>query len=485
MSLKIEPLDFENQEDAIKYVKKKDITTIDLKFPNLFGRLHHVTVPAAGIKEQLFECGIPFDGSSVPGFKTVEAGDMALIPDIKTAQVDPFWDDNVLSFFCHIVESGTGEQFSRDPRFIARKAVEYMRSTGIADTSLWGPEFEFYIFNSLAYQNTINSSGYLIDSDEAAWNTLKSEPVNLGHKIPHGGGYHAAPPLDEHFNLRTEMVNMLGASGIKVRYHHHEAGGPGQSEIEVLLGDLETMADNAIWIKYVIKMTAKRNGKTVTFMPKPLYDEAGSGMHFHQMLFKDNQPLFWEEGNYADLSKLALNYIGGLLKHGQALLAFTNPSTNSFKRLIPGFEAPVNLFFSLANRSAAIRIPKDADTPDKKRMEFRPADASCNVHLAMAAQLMAGLDGIINEIDPVAEGYGPFDENIYTWSEEKKAQLQYLPFSLREALECLKEDHDFLLKGDVFTSDLIEKWIEYKLYNEYYNVRNRPHPMEFQLYYDV
>jgi glutamine synthetase len=485
MAIEIEPLKFETREDAYKYTRDKGITTIDLKFCNLFGRMHHVTVPSVLFNDELLDKGIPFDGSSVPGFKTVEASDMALIPDLKTAKVDPFWQENTLSFLCHIVDSGTTIPFSRDPRYVARKAVQYMQSLGIADTSFWGPEFEFYIFDSVLYQNDINSSGYIIDSCEAAWNTHKQELSNLGHNIPPGGGYHVAPPSDMFYNLRTEMVNILAGSGISVRYHHHEAGGPGQSEIEILLAPLVEIADDAMWIKYVIKMVAKRNNRTATFMPKPLFNEAGSGMHFHQMLYKDGRPLFYQEGNYADLSKLALNYIGGLLKHGRALLAFTNPSTNSYKRLIPGFEAPVNLFFSLANRSAAVRIPKDADTPEKKRIEFRPADATCNIYLATAAQLMAGLDGIINEIDPTAEGFGPFDENIFKWDERKKSRLQLLPFSLKEAMECLKIDHEFLLKGDVFTADLIEKWIDYKINQEYFNVRNRPHPMEIQLYYDV
>jgi len=485
MPMEIEPLDFTDEDEVVQYIRQKKITTIDLKFPDLFGRLHHVTIPSIQLNDDLFENGIPFDGSSVPGFKAVESGDMALLLDLKTAKIDPFWNENTISFLCDVVESGSKEPFSRDPRYVTRKAVEYMRSTGIADTSFWAPEFEFYIFDSLVYQNDVNSSGYVIDSEEASWNTHKVEPVNLGHKIPQGGGYHAAPPLDHFFNLRTEMVNVLAASGIRIRYHHHEAGGPGQSEIEVILGELEKMADDAVWIKYAIKMVAKKNGKSVTFMPKPLFNEAGSGMHFHQMLYKNGKPLFYKKGNYADLSKLALNYIGGLLTHGRALLAFTNPSTNSYKRLIPGFEAPANLFFSLANRSAAIRIPKDANTPEKKRMEFRPADATCNIHLAMAAQLMAGLDGIINEIDPTEEGYGPFDENIFSWTPKQREKLRSLPFSLCQALEYLKEDHEFLLKGNVFTADLIEKWIDYKLNKEYYNVRNRPHPMEFQLYYDV
>ncbi|MCP4631392.1 MAG: type I glutamate--ammonia ligase [candidate division Zixibacteria bacterium] len=477
-------MNFKTEEDVLKYAKDKDITTVDLKFPDLIGRIHHVTIPAVQLQDTL-EHGIPFDGSSVPGFKSVESGDMALFPDIGTAKIDPFWEENTISFLCKILEPGSDEPFSRDPRYIVRKALSYMKSAGIADLSLWGPEFEFYIFDSVLYQNDINSSGYIIDSEEAAWNTYKEGPDNLGNKIPHGGGYHAAPPLDHFYNLRTEMASIMAASGIDIRYHHHEAGGPGQSEIEVLLSPLEKMADDAMWIKYIIKMTARKNNKTVTFMPKPLYDEAGSGMHFHQMLFKDGKPLFYEKGNYADLSKLALYYIGGILKHGRALLALTNPSTNSYKRLIPGFEAPVNLFFSLANRSAAIRIPKDAITPEKKRIEFRPSDATCNMYLAMTAQLMAGLDGIINKIDPVEEGYGPYDENVFNWNEQQRSKLQYLPFSLLEALECLKKDHEFLLKGDVFTTDLIEKWIDYKTYQEYYNVRNRPHPMEIKLYYDV
>jgi glutamine synthetase len=463
---------------------------IDLKFIDLFGRWHHLSLPKSQLNMDMFKRGVPFDGSSTPGFKAVESGDMTLLPDVKTAKLDPFWDVPTLSFICSSAEADTLKLYKREPRSVAHKAEQYLIKTGIADQSLWSTEFEFYIFDSVAYKNDINMASYIIDSNEADWNSALEEGKNLGHKIPTHGGYHAIPPLDALFDVRTEMVRTVEEGGIPVRYHHHEVGGPGQSEIEILDDTLTNMGDITMWIKYVVKMVvvkmvARKHGHTVTFMPKPLYNEAGNGMHFHQHLFKKGKPLFYDRKGYAGLSKLALYYIGGLLTHGGALLAFTNPSTNSFKRLVPGFEAPVKLFFSLANRSAAIRIPLYAQNPEEKRMEFRPPDATCNVYLALAAQLMAGIDGIRKRIDPTKAGFGPIDENVFALPKKEKDKIASVPTTLKEALDALQKDHKFLLEGGVFTKDILDVWIDHKLNNEYHEVRNRPHPYEISLYYDV
>jgi len=476
---------FENPEEVIKLAHEKSVETVDLKFTGLFGRWHHITVPVKELTLELFAEGVAFDGSSTPGFKSVEASDMVLIPDPSTVLFDPFWESPTLSLICNVAEADTKKIFGRDPRLIASRAEEYLRKQGFANQSLWSPEFEFYIFDSVAYGTDVNMSTYIIDSQEASWNTHKIEPRNLGHKIPTRGGYHAIPPLDNFYNLRTEMVKTITESGIEVRYHHHEAGGPGQSEIEIKFAGLLETGDVTMWIKYVIRNTARRRCHTVTFMPKPLYGEAGSGMHFHQLLLKDGKPVFYDKDGYAGLSLAALHYIGGLLLHGPAVLAFTNPSTNSYKRLVPGFEAPVSLFFSLGNRSAAVRIPAMALSPEEKRIEFRPSDATCNIYLALAAQLMAGLDGIRKQIDPTESGFGPFDKKIESLTSKEKKKLKFLPTSLKEALDALTEDHQFLLEGGVFTEDLIETWIEHKMENEYLQVRNRPHPYEMSLYYDV
>ena len=476
---------FKNPKEVIKFAQEKKIEMVDLKFIDLFGRWHHLSLPQSQLNLDMFKRGIPFDGSSTPGFKSVESGDMVLIPDIKTAKLDPFWNVATLSFICSSFDIDNSKPFKREPRYIAQKAEEYLIKTGIADKSLWSTEFEFYIFDSISYKNDINMASYIIDSNEADWNSGLLAVKNLGHKIPTHGGYHAIPPLDDLFHVRTEMVEVIEEGGIPVRYHHHEVGGPGQSEIEILDDTLTNMGDTTMWVKYVVKMVAKRHDHTVTFMPKPLYNEAGNGMHFHQHLFKNGMPLFYNKKGYAGLSQLALYYIGGLLTHGSALLAVTNPSTNSYKRLVPGFEAPVKLFFSLANRSAAIRIPKYATNPQEKRFEFRPPDGTCNVYLALVAQLMAGIDGIKRKMDPTKSGFGPFDQNIFALSPKEREKIKSVPASLKEALEALKEDHQFLLEGDVFSEDLLEIWIDYKLNKEYNEVRNRPHPYEMSLYYDV
>ena len=472
---------FQTFEQAQHFVAEQGIQVVDLKFCDLWGRWHHITIPAGQFNPKLMEEGIGFDGSSV-GLKSVKSGDMVMVPDLTTAFVDPFWETPTLSFICRTLEADTREIFTNDPRNIAILAEAYMKSTGIADESRWGPEFEFYIFDKVSYENGVNSSGYTIESQEADWN---SNNGGHGHYIPLHGGYHAIPPKDQLYKMRTRIMQNLEKMGVSVKYHHHEVGGPGQCEIETPMMGLLQAGDATMIIKYVTKMTAHENAQTVTFMPKPLFGEAGSGMHFHQHLFKGGKNSFYDAAGYGCLSREALYYIGGLLKHGPALLALTNPSTNSYRRLVPGYEAPVNAFFSIGNRSAAVRIPKYATQPDTARMEFRPPDATGNVYLMLAAQLMAGLDGIKNRIDPTEAGFGPIDENIFAWSDEQRAHIKPLPSSLNEALYALEADHAFLTEGGVFSAEMIQQWVDFKRHSEYYAVRNRPHPYEMSLYFDV
>jgi glutamine synthetase len=472
---------FNNFTEARQYIDANGIQMLDFKFSDLWGRWHHLTVPASQFTPALMEAGIGFDGSSV-GLKNVKAGDMVMVPELATGRLDPFWDMPTLSFICTTLEADTHAIFTNDPRNIAIRAEAYLRETGIAGESRWGPEFEFYVFDDVAYENGVNRSGYRLDSNEADWNSSEG---GHGHYIPLHGGYHAIPPKDQLYNLRSEIVSHLETMGVPVKYHHHEVGGPGQSEIETPMMSLLAAGDTTMIVKYVTKMTAVQHGQTATFMPKPLFGEAGSGMHFHQQLFTDGVNLFYDPDGYGHLSQTARYYIGGLLTHGAALLALTNPSTNSYRRLVPGFEAPVNAFFSLGNRSAAIRIPKYATQPDAARMEFRPPDATCNVYLALAAQLLAGIDGIQRQLDPTEAGFGPIDEDVFSWAEDRRASIKNLPGSLDEALHALEADHDFLLAGDVFSRELITQWIASKLEEEYYAVRNRPHPYEVELYFDV
>jgi len=470
---------FKTLNDLERFIKERGIATLDLKYSDLFGGWHHISLPASHASAEVLQEGIGFDSSSTPGFKTLEAGDMVLLPDLTTAFMDPFWEAPTLSMICNIAEADSKSLFGRDPRVIARKAEEYLISTGIADRSQWGPEFEFYVFEDA------NKAAPEVPGTFATWNGNSGNYADPAHALPSHGAYHAIPPQDQHHNLRAEISRLLEEAGIGVNYHHHEVGCPSQQEIEVLLGPLTRMGDVSMMVKYFIKMTAKRHDKTATFMPKPLYKEAGSGMHFHQHLFKGDQPLFYDADGYGGLSKIALSYIAGILAHGPALLALTNPSTNSYKRLVPGYEAPVNLFFSLANRSAAIRIPKYTQAPLEKRIEFRPPDATCNPYLAMAAMLMAGIDGIKRKLDPQRLGFGPFDQNLFAPENvELKEEIKHLPASLDEALNALEEDHQFLLEGDVFRPEIIETWIQYKRDREIVEVRNRPHPYEFVLYYN-
>ena len=472
---------FHNFDSARNYVDAHDIQMIDLKFTDLWGRLHHLTVPASQFTPSLMEAGIGFDGSSV-GLRSVKAGDMVLVPALSTGFIDPYWDMPTLSFLCTTLEADTHIIFENDPRNIAIKAERYLKSTGIADVSMWGPEFEFYIFDEVAYECGVNRSGYRLESSEADWNSGQG---GHGHYIPLHGGYHAIPPKDQLYNLRSEITMQLEGIGIPIKYHHHEVGGPGQCEIETPMMDLVKAGDATMLIKYVTKMAAHAHEKTATFMPKPLYGEAGSGMHFHQHLFEGDTNVFYDAAGYGCLSQTALYYIGGLLKHGSAILAFTNPSTNSYRRLVPGYEAPVHAFFSLGNRSAAIRIPKYATQPESARFEFRPPDAACNVYLALAAQLLAGLDGIQKQIDPSEAGFGPFEADVFSWTDEQRAAIQKLPDTLNEALTALENDYEFLLAGETFTEEMIQQWIDHKRHTEYFPVRNRPHPYEMSLYFDV
>ncbi len=467
------------------FIKKNKIAQVDLKFCNLFGGWQHITIPAGGFSKKTLTAGIGFDGSSIPGFKTLEGGDMVCIPDLSTGVIDPFWDRPTLSFICDLAEADTRAPYERDPRRILKKADEYMKKTGIATRSLWGPEFEFYVFSDVRYGTSVNRSFYEIDAVEAFWNTGEASDQNLGYWIPQKGGYHEIPPRDKLYNLRALMVEHMERVGIPIHYHHHEVGGPGQLEIEMELDEPLVAADRTMWAKYIVKMVASRNGQVATFMPKPLFEEAGSGMHFHQHLFKGKKPIFYDKKGYAEFSPTGLSYIAGILHHADGLLAWTNPSTNSYKRLIPGYEAPVNTFFSLANRSAAVRIPKYATAPADKRFEFRPPDATCNIYLAIAAQLLAGLDGVQKKLNPTEMGFGPIDEDVFTWDQQKRDRIRRLPGSLGEALHALEVDHRYLTESDVFPPDMILAYARYKYEHEHMAVRNRPHPYEMKLYFEA
>lgn len=471
---------FKQFSEVQSYIEDHQVQMIDLKFTDLWGRWHHVTLPVSAFKEDILAEGVGFDGSSV-GFKSVHSGDMVLVPDLETGFIDPFWEYMTLSFICDTLEARSKTRFSGDPREVLRLAELHLKNSGVADDSLWGPEFEFYVFDHLTYENGINIAGYKVDSSEASW---RGSDHNLCFTIPLHGGYHAIPPNDQLYNLRSEITQGLQHAGIPVKYHHHEVGGPGQCEIETQLIPLRQAADSVMVIKYFTKMIAISHGKIATFLPKPLFGEAGNGMHFHQQLLLGGENAFYDPEGPHQLSQIALFYIGGLLHHAPSLLALTNPSTNSYRRLVPGYEAPVNAFFSIGNRSAAIRIPEYATTPSEVRFEFRPPDATCNPYLAMAAMLLAGLDGIELKMDPIASGYGPFNENIFSWSPEKRKTITSLPTTLDEALSALEADHTYLTKGSIFPQELIDQWILIKR-QEDQAVRSRPHPYEIELYFDL
>jgi glutamine synthetase len=472
---------FETFLEARNFIEERAVEAVDLKYCDLWGGMHHITIPFSQFTPELMAQGIGFDGSSV-GLKNVKAGDMILKPDLTTGFLDPFWDKPTLSFICTTLNADTHEIFENDPRNVAWKAEAYLQSSGIATESRWGPEFEFNIFDGVSYVNTIFEAGYRFETQEAEG---CSDRKSSGSFIRLHGGYHVAPPKDRYYNLRQEMTRYLDSMGIPVKYHHHEVGCAGQMEIETPMMGLVPTGDTILLIKYTTKMVALQHGKAVTFMPKPIHGEAGNGMHFHQQIFDGNRNLFFDPSGYGNLSQVARYYIGGLLYHGAAVLALTNPSTNSYRRLVPGYEAPVNAFYSLGNRSAAIRIPKYAREPETTRFEFRPPDATSNPYLAMAAQLMAGIDGITQKMDPTELGFGPIDADIFSWSADQRASIKPLPTSLGEALNALQQDHDFLLAGSVFNEDLIESWIEHKKTEEEQKIMSRPHPYEVSLYFDV
>ncbi len=456
---------------------------VDFRFPDLPGKMHHFTMPSEHLTEDAFEEGFGFDGSSIRGFQSIEESDMLLIPDPNTAYADPFYARPTLAIHCFIKDPVSGEWYHKDPRRVARNAEEYLLSTGIADVSYWGPEAEFFIFDKARYSQVdhqTNLSFYEIDSGEAAWNSLQ-DGDNLGHQMRHKEGYFPLSPNDTQQDIRSDMVAEMMGVGIPVEIHHHEVGTAGQAEIDIRYAPLLLQADRLMMYKYICKNVALRAGKTVTFMPKPIFSDNGSGMHTHQSLWKDGKPLFYEEGTYANLSDVARWYAGGLIAHAPAILAFAAPGTNSYRRLVPGFEAPVNLVYSQRNRSAAIRIPTYSDAPAAKRLEFRCPDPSCNPYYAFAAMLMAGLDGVRNQIDPGE----PVDVDLYELSPEEAAGLNTVPGTLDEALDALEADHDFLTEGGVFDQDLIDTWISYKRDNEASLVRRHPTPVEYELYYDI
>jgi glutamine synthetase len=466
-------------KEALEFCKKKDIRMVDLKFNDFPGTWQHFSVPVRQLKEESFEDGFGFDGSSIRGWQAIHASDMLVIPDASTAILDPFCELPTLSLICDIVDPITRERYTRDPRNIAKKALAYLKSTGIGDVAYFGPELEFFIFDDIRFDQTSHSGYYFIDSIEGVWNTGREEFPNLGHKPRYKEGYFPVPPTDNFQDMRSEMVQVLEACGVEIEAQHHEVATGGQGEIDMRFAPIVQMGDNVMLYKYVLKNVARRHNKTVTLMPKPLFGDNGSGMHTHQSIWKKNKNVF--AGNkYAGLSQEALYYVGGILKHAPALCAICNPTTNSYKRLVPGYEAPVNLAYSSRNRSAAVRIPMYSASPKAKRIEYRTPDASCNPYLAFAACLMAGLDGIENRIDPGE----PLDKNIYELEPQELARVPSVPGSLDGALAALKKDHEFLLKADVFTQDVIDTWLEYKK-KEADAIRLRPHPYEFYMYYDA
>jgi glutamine synthetase len=468
-------------DELLQLVRDEGIEIVDLRFCDLPGLMQHFSMPAASLTADVFEEGAGFDGSSIRGFQEIQESDMILLPDPDTAVIDPFTKHKTLNINCYVRDPITGESYTRDPRYVAKKAQDYLLSTGIADTLYVGPEAEFFIFDDVRFGQTESSGYYSVDSVEAAWNSGREEGPNLGYKPRYKEGYFPVPPMDHYQDLRSEMILALEQTGVDVEIHHHEVGTAGQAEIDIRFDSMLRMADKLMLYKYVVKNVAWAAGKTVTFMPKPIFQDNGSGMHTHQSLWKGGEPLFYDETGYAGLSDMARWYIGGLLAHAPAVLAFSNPTTNSFKRLVPGYEAPVNLVYSQRNRSAAVRIPLYTQSPKAKRLEFRCPDPSCNPYLAFSAMLMAGLDGVQNRIEPPA----PLDKDLYDLPPEDLAQVPQVPGSLDAVLDALESDNKFLQAGGVFTDDLIDTWITYKRENEVDALRLRPHPWEFHLYYDI
>lgn len=470
-----------NANEVVQMIKDREIEAVDFRFCDLPGLWQHFTANPKEVTEESFAEGFGFDGSSIRGFQQIQESDMLLFPDPDSAFMDPFTQHKTLNLICNIGDPVTGEPYSRDPRFIAQKAEKYLSSTGIADTVYFGPEPEFFVLDDVRFDQTYNKGYYFLDSSEGFWNSGREENPNLGYKPRYKEGYFPVPPMDSLQDIRTEMMRTLIDVGIDVEIHHHEVATGGQCEIDMRFDKLLAMGDNLLKFKYVIKNVARRHGKTATLMPKPIFQDNGSGMHCHQSLWKNGKNLFYQAGTYADLSQEAVYYIGGLLKHAASLLAFCAPTTNSYRRLVPGYEAPINLIYSMRNRSACVRIPAYSRSEKAKRIEFRSPDPSANGYLAFAAMLMAGLDGIQNKIAPP----DPMDKDLYDLEPEDLAKVQSTPGSLEEALDALERDHDYLLKGDVFTSDVIETWLEYKRKREVDAIRLRPHPYEFALYFDI
>lgn len=473
---------FKTCDELKSYCRDNGIRMIDFKMIDLNGRWRHLTIPAERFSEKIMTSGIGFDGSNY-GFAPTEKSDMVFIPDLATAFFDPFCAIPTVSIIGDIfVIDSPHYRFEQDPRKIADAAEDYLKSTGIADEIRIGPEFEFLVFDEVRYELKPNSSMIKLDSEQAEWNTSKEG--SLGFKVNHKAGYHVDLPYDVLYNLRSEICLLLEERGVKVKYHHHEVAGPGQLEIEVEFGNLREMADKTMLVKYIIKNAAISAGKSATFMPKPIMNEAGNGLHVHMHLFKNGEPVFYDAKGYSGLSDKALNFIGGILKHAPALCGLVNPSTNSYKRLVPGYEAPVNICYATANRSSVIRVPAYAKLPEDKRFEYRAGDGTANPYLAYSAILMAGIDGMINKIDPVKEGYGPYDKNLYDLTSEEKEKIKSLPRSLDEALDALEKDHEFLLSGKVFTKELLDVWIKSKR-KDALGVSLAPSPAEFGLYYDL
>ncbi len=472
-------------QEVIKLIQDEGIEIIDLKFTDLPGTLQHVGVPPNEVNESLFANGTGFDGSSIRGFQTIDESDMLIVPDPNTAVIDPVYNIKTLSLICDIRDPLTGSDYTRDPRYVARKAEAYLASSGIGDTSYWGPEAEFFIFDSARFDQDAHSAFYSVDSDEGIWNAsneyqLDGKTRSKGYRPRYKGGYFPVPPVDTLSDIRSEMVIEMQKFGMVIEKQHHEVATAGQGEIDIVYDTLTKTADNIMIYKYLVKNVAARHGKTATFMPKPLFGDNGTGMHTHQSIWRDGENIFWGDG-YAHMSDTMKYYIGGLLKHAPALLAFAAPTTNSYRRLVPGYEAPVNLAYSSRNRSACCRIPAYFDTPPSKRIEFRCPDPTANPYFAFSAMLLAGIDGIRNQIDPG----DPLDVDLYDLSPEEAANVLQVPGSLEETLDALEDDHEFLLAGDVFTSDLVETWLDYKRTNEVDEMRLRPHPYEFFLYYDA
>jgi len=494
-SLPLTVQDFADRDEVepvhvLEMARAHGVRMVDFKFTDLPGTWQHVSLSIHGLEEDAFEDGLGFDGSSIRGFQEISESDMILLPDPATAVIDPFHEQGTMSIVCNIFDPITREPYTRDPRYVAQKAEGYLIETGIADTCFMGPEAEFFIFDHVAFDQTVNKAFYEVDSKQGFWNrgagfqgngSRDGAPGNLGYTLRPQEGYFPAPPADTHSDLRGRMVVVLEEMGIPCEFHHHEVSAGGQAEIDLRFDKLLRMGDKLQTYKYVVKNVAYQAGKSATFMPKPLFEENASGMHVHQSLFRGGENAMYDFNGYGLLSREALNYIAGLLRHGRALMAFCAPTTNSYRRLVPGYEAPVNLAYSQRNRSAAVRIPVYHASEKAKRIEFRPPDPTANPYLAFSAMMMAGLDGIQSRLDPGL----PVDRDLFELSDEELAEIPSVPASLDDALDALEQDHEFLLKGDVFTEDLIETWIEYKREQEVDPVRLRPHPWEFALYYDV